>query len=91
MSNAFVCIMGIGTVFFGLICLVFITMLVSAIAKIGGNKKEANAPKVPAAVSGSASEAIENKEELIAAVCAAIAEDIGTDANNIRVLSFKKL
>ena len=91
MSNAFVCIMGIGTVFFGLICLVFITMLVSAIAKIVGKKEEANAPKVPAAASGSASETIENKEELIAAVCAAIAEDIGTDANNIRVLSFKKL
>ena len=91
MSNAFVCIMGIGTVFFGLVCLVFITMLVSAIAKIAGKNEAVNAPKVPAAASGRTSETIENKEELIAAICAAIAEDIGTDANNIRVLSFKKL
>ena len=34
MSNAFVCIMGIGTVFFGLVCLIFITMLVSKVVKM---------------------------------------------------------
>jgi len=90
MSNAFVCIMGIGTVFFGLICLIFITMLVSAIVR----KIEKNKPAESSAKSLSAPNAdaqIENKEELIAAICAAIAEDLGTDANNIRVVSFKKL
>ena len=36
-------------------------------------------------------EEIENKQELLAAVCAAIAEENGTDISAIRVLSFKKL
>ena len=34
---------------------------------------------------------IQNKQEIIAAACAVIAEEIGTDANNIKVVSFKKL
>ena len=87
MSNAFVCIMGIGTVFFGLICLIFITKLVSVIAKFGGKEQPGKVSKT----SSAGAENIENKEELVAAICAAIAEDLGTDANNIRVLSFKKL
>ena len=90
MSNAFVCIMGIGTVFFGLICLVFITMILSAICKMfekpQAEKKIAAAPSAPALDAP-----IENKQEIVAAVCAAIAEDLGTDASNIRVTSFKKL
>lgn len=36
-------------------------------------------------------EVIENKQEILAAVCAAIAEENGTDISAIRVLSFKKL
>ncbi|MBE6671078.1 MAG: hypothetical protein E7593_02635 [Ruminococcaceae bacterium] len=36
-------------------------------------------------------EVIENKQELIAAICAAVAEENGTDISAIRVLSFKKL
>ena len=88
MSNAFVCIMGIGTVFFGLICLVFITMIVSAVCKMI-EKPQDTAVKAPAVPAISAP--IENKQEIVAAVCAAIAEDLGTDVNNIRVTSFKKL
>ena len=88
MSNAFVCIMGIGTVFFGLICLVFITMIVSAVCKMF-EKPQKNAAKAPSLPAINAP--IENKQELVAAVCAAIAEDLGTDASNIRVTSFKKL
>ena len=36
-------------------------------------------------------EVIENKQELIAAICAAVAEENGTDISAIRVLSFRKL
>ena len=32
-----------------------------------------------------------NKQEIIAASCAVIAEELGTDASNIKVTSFKKL
>lgn len=90
MSNTFVCIMGIGTVFFGLICLIFITMIVSAICKkTVKSQPQANASAPKAALAPAAP--IENKQEIVAAVCAAIAEDLGTDASNIRVTSFKKL
>ncbi len=36
-------------------------------------------------------EAIENRQEVLAAVCAAIAEENGTDISAIRVISFKKV
>lgn len=34
---------------------------------------------------------IENREEIIAAVSAAVAEELGTDISAIRILSFKKI
>jgi hypothetical protein len=45
---------------------------------------EASAPAVASAV-------IENRDELVAAVCAAVAEENGTDISAIRVVSFKKV
>lgn len=90
MSNAFVCIMGVGTVFFGLICLIFITSIVSAICKVI-EKPQAQAKSAAAPAAPAIDAPIENKQEIVAAVCAAIAEDLGTDASNIRVTSFKKL
>lgn len=90
MSNAFVCIMGIGTVFFGLICLIFITMLVSAVVKMIEKPQPEKAAGTPS-VASQAAAPIENKQEIIAATCAVIAEELGTDASNIRVVSFKKL
>ena len=90
MSNLFVCAMGIGTVFFGLIALVFICTILSAIC----NKLVKNAPapaqspaKAPAMA---ASGEIANKGEIIAACCVAIAEELGEDVKNIKVVAFKK-
>jgi hypothetical protein len=34
---------------------------------------------------------IENREEIVAAVCAAVAEEEGVDISALRVVSFKKL
>lgn len=88
MSNLFVCVMGICTVFVGLIALVFICMLLSLVCKLipAGNKKQAtNTPKSPAAGGD-----IANKGEIVAAACAAIAEELGEDVKNIKVVSFRK-
>lgn len=41
-SSIFVCLMGMGTVFFGLICLIALTYLMSAV--VGRGKKAAPAP-----------------------------------------------
>lgn len=89
MSNLFVCAMGIGTVFFGLICLILLTSVMGYVCKnIEKNKPaQATAPaNAPAAAPADA-----NKQEIIAASCAVIAEKLGTDASNIKVTSFKKL
>ena len=43
-SSIFVCLMGMGTVFFGLICLIALTYLMSAV--VGRGKKAAPAPPV---------------------------------------------
>lgn len=84
-SPLFVCLMGMGVTFIGLTCLIFLTLL---LGKIAGGAKPAGAP-VPAPAP--APDAIPNRQELIAAVSVALAEELGTDVTGIRILSFKKL
>ena len=80
----FVCLMGMGTVFFGLICLIALTMIMSAI--LGHGKQTA----VPAAAPAPAVLPEPNRQEVIAAVSAAVAEELGLDITGIRILSMKK-
>ena len=80
-----VCAMGIGTVFVGLICIIVICSIMGAICK----RLIKEAPAAPAPAKASAP--VANKQEIIAACCAVIAEELGEDANNIRVKSFRKL
>ena len=87
-SNALVIGMGMGTVFIGLICLILICYITGAICN-GFAKKPAVAEKSKAQPIAAAP--IQNKQEIIAAACAVIAEEIGTDANNIKVVSFKRV
>lgn len=82
-SIIFVCLMGMGTVFFGLICLIILTTL---LGRIAGRQKVA-----PEATPTPDAEPAGNQQELIAAISAAIAEDLGTDITGIRILSVKKL
>ena len=51
-------------------------------------KPETAAPIKPAVP---ADAPIENRREIIAAVSAALAEEMGTDVSAIRILSFKKI
>ena len=89
MPNTFVIAMGVGTVFFGLICIIILSSLMSAICtKLGKREPAAPAPAAPVAP---ATAEIPNRQALIAAVSAAVAEDMGTDPAGIRILSFKQL
>ena len=90
-SSLFVCLMGMGTVFFGLICLIALTMIMGAI--VGRNAPAAvPVPAAPAPAVNRAPAAPEaNRQEIAAAVSAAIAEELGTDITGIRILSMKKL
>ena len=93
-SNLFVCLMGMGVTFIGLICLILLITLMGKIVGGGTAAKTAEpspsaapaAPAAPASVSP-AVRAIPNRGELVAAVSAAIAEDLGTDISAIRILS----
>ena len=88
MSNAFVVVMGVGTVFFGLICLIALSYIMSAVC--GKVNKPAPVAAAPAAAPAAA-ESIPNRQAMIAAISAVIAEELGTDVSAIRILSMKKL
>ena len=75
--------LGLAMVFFGLICLIVICKLTSLVCMLfEKDTKKSDIPK---------DEVIQNKQEILAAVCAAIAEETGADAKNIKVLSFKRV
>jgi sodium pump decarboxylase gamma subunit len=84
-SNLFVCLMGLGIVFLGLICIIALTYLMSAVCKVNPQKTA----ELPVAAAPAAPEP--NRQELVAAVSAALAENLGTDITGIRILSMKKL
>ena len=86
-----VVLMGVGTVFFGLICIIVLSMAMSAICRsMGGDA--APAPVVPTPPPApAAGAAIPNRQAMIAAIAVAIAEDLGTDPTGIRILSVKQI
>jgi len=91
-SIPFVILMGIGIVFIGLICIILLSMAMSAICRTMGDKTPAPAPAAAAPAAPAAqTSAIPNRQAMIAAIAVAIAEDLGTDPSGIRILSVKKL
>ena len=74
---------GMGTVFIGLICLVGVCKLIGlVVSKLpeGGIKKKNDAPAE-----------IPNRQELIAAIAAAAAEELGEDVRAIRITSIRRI
>ena len=86
--NLFVILLGMGTVFVGLICIVFLCKLMSYL--VGRMESDDVQEASPAPVQNPASP-IANRKEIIAAACAVIAEETGNDVKNIRVVSFKRV
>lgn len=94
-EDSYVIVLGIGTVFVGLVCIVILCKILSAFCK-GLNKNDATnsapAPKAAApAPKAPVPAVIPNRRETVAAIAAAIAEDLGTDISAIRILSIEKL
>ena len=85
-SNLFVCLMGLGTVFVGLVCIILLVTLMSYVCR----KSEGKSVPAPAAATVDAPKA-GVEPELIAAVSAAIAEEMGTDISAIRIISMKQI
>ena len=94
MSNGFVVLMGIGTVFIGLICIIVLCTIMSTLYKSFSKKDSqaagAGAP-APAPAAPAANETIADRPAFIAAVSAAVAEDLATDVSGIRIHSVKRV
>ena len=91
-ASWFVVLLGVLIVFVGLVAIILLCELMNYVYdKVTQNKKPA-APEAPAMASRPmAPLAIPNREEFIAAVSAALAEEMGEDVSAIRILSVKRL
>lgn len=95
-SNLLIGLLGISTFF-----IVLIFFKLCKIANLLADKEEI-ATEIPATTQNTVtpvsvtpavtvSQPIENRQEIIAAVSAAIAEELGTDISALRIISFKKI
>lgn len=94
LSNTFVVVLGVGVVFIGLICIIILCKIMSAVCQLAyktENTESSTSTKAPAVAATVATQPIQNRQEIIAAVSAALAEELGTDVSAIRILSFKKI
>ncbi|MBQ2223156.1 MAG: OadG family protein [Oscillospiraceae bacterium] len=91
----FVVLMGMGTVFFGLICIIFLTYLMGkvmgAVTKSPAPAPAAAAPVATraAAPAPAAPEGI--APEVIAAITAALSEEVGIPSRGVNITNIKKL
>ena len=87
----FVVVMGLGIVFIGLVCIVFLCTIMSKIITSLEAKHAVDAPVDVPAPTAPTPEPIANRQELIAAISAALAEELGKDVSAIRIISMKKV
>ena len=83
-----VVVLGVGTVFVGLIAIILLCTIMGALF---ASKKTAKPVEAPVNVAPTPNDDIPNRQEFVAAVSAAIAEDMGTDVSAIRIKSIKKV
>lgn len=81
--------LGISIVFIGLICIIILITIMGRIVQAFTKKEKKQPETVPAAISQEA--AIPNRQEFVAAVTAAIAEDLGQDVSKIRIHSIRRV
>ena len=91
-ASWFVVLLGIVIVFIGLVAIILLCEFMNYIYDKVVQGKTPKAEKVSASTEAPAAPlAIPNREEFIAAVSAALAEEMGEDISAIRILSVKKL
>ena len=93
-STVQVVLMGLITVFVGLICLIVIIKILGLIMEKVAKKQPAPAV-APAAAAPAAAPApavsAQNNQQIVAAIAVAIAEEMGTDVSHIRIHSIKRV
>ena len=96
-NDLYVIVLGVGTVFVGLVCIILLCKILGICCKLLSKKDAADnstsspvvTPAAPAAAP--APSVIANRRETVAAFAAAIAEDLGKDGSAIRIVSIEKL
>ncbi len=88
-SPLFVTLMGIGTVFFGLICIIFLTTIMGGLMK--NQKKAMPAAAAPAAAPAPAPKPQGMQPEIVAAITAALSEEIGIPSRSMNIVNIKKI
>ena len=86
--------MGLITVFAVLICLIVIITIMGKIMEKTAPKKAAPAvaaAPAPAVAPAPVAAPAANKQQIVAAIAVAIAEEMGTDPSHIRIHSIKKI
>jgi len=92
----FVIVMGMGTVFIGLVCIVLLCKILGAVCSLFDGKKtdskEIATPELQTvSTQQSPSPAFPNRQEVIAAIGAAIAEECGVEVEAIRIKSIRRI
>lgn len=91
-STPMVIAMGMVTVFVVLICLILIiTIMGKIMGAVTANQKAAAPAPAAAAPAPVQAAPVGNKQQLVAAMAAVIAEDMGTDVGRIKIHSIRKL
>ncbi len=93
MNPGFVVAMGLATVFVGLIAIIFVCMIMSAIVRglVKSKPVKADNNQAPTAAPAVNNAVIADREKVVVAISAAIAEEIGEDAGAIRIVSLRKI
>ena len=93
-SKLFVVLFGIGVVFFGLICIIFLTAIMGKIM-VSLEKKNPAPAAAPAAAPRSAAAPAAAPAgiapEIIAAITAALSEEPGISSHGVNITSIKKI
>ena len=91
-SLLFVTLMGIGTVFFGLICIIVLTTVMGSVLK-SKSKPAAPAPAAAPKAAAPAAPAVNTakEQEILAAVIAAVTEDLGPSASRMQITGINKI
>ena len=87
MPTWFVVSIGIGIVFISLVCIVVLCSITGLFFK--GKKEKGPALVTPAPKA--ATTVTENRGEIVAAISAVLAEELGTDVSALRIHSLKRL
>ncbi|MBS7309391.1 MAG: OadG family protein [Oscillospiraceae bacterium] len=91
-SPLFVTLMGIGNVFFGLVCIIVLTTVMGSVLK-SKSKPAAPAPAAAPKAAAPAAPAVNTakEQEILAAVIAAVTEDLGPSASRMQITSINKI